>query len=46
MPGLYLAGHWTQPGSGTYRAILSGMHAARAVLAVQGEEHLIPEFRA
>jgi phytoene dehydrogenase-like protein len=44
--GLYLAGHWTQPGSGTYRAILSGMHAARAVLAARGEEHLIPEFRA
>jgi prolycopene isomerase len=44
--GLYLAGHWTQPGSGTYRAILSGMHAARAVLAERGEEHLIPEFRA
>jgi phytoene dehydrogenase-like protein len=44
--GLYLAGHWTQPGSGTYRAILSGMHAARAVLAESGEDHLIPEFRA
>lgn len=44
--GVYLAGHWTQPGSGTYRAILSGMHAARAVLAEEGEEHLIPEFRA
>jgi prolycopene isomerase len=44
--GVYLAGHWTQPGSGTYRAILSGMHAARAVLAETGEEHLIPEFRA
>lgn len=46
VPGLYLAGHWTQPGSGAYRAILSGMHAARAVLAQSGEEHLIPEFRA
>jgi prolycopene isomerase len=44
--GLYLAGHWTQPGSGAYRAILSGMHAARAVLAESGKEHLIPEFRA
>jgi prolycopene isomerase len=45
-PGVYLAGHWTQPGSGAYRAILSGMHTARALLAEGGEAYLIPEFRA
>ncbi|MFY9578622.1 MAG: NAD(P)/FAD-dependent oxidoreductase [Gaiellaceae bacterium] len=43
--GLYLAGHWTQPGHGSYRTILSGMHAARAVLAEDGDEALVPEFR-
>jgi phytoene dehydrogenase-like protein len=43
--GLYLAGHWTQPGHGAYRAILSGMHAARAVLAATGDEDAVPDFR-
>jgi phytoene dehydrogenase-like protein len=43
--GLYLAGHWTQPGHGAYRAILSGMHAARAVLAAAGDEAAVPDFR-
>jgi phytoene dehydrogenase-like protein len=46
LAGVYLAGHWTQPGSGTYRAILSGMHAARALLADEGRPEAIPEFRA
>ena len=45
LPGLYLCGHWTQPGAGGYRAILSGMHAARAILARAGEPEAIPEFR-
>ena len=44
--GLYLAGHWAQPGHGTYRAVLSGMHAARALLADQGAPDAVPEFRA
>jgi prolycopene isomerase len=30
--GLLLAGHWAQPGSGSLRAIYSGMHAAQQVL--------------
>jgi phytoene dehydrogenase-like protein len=43
--GLFLAGHWAQPGHGAYRAILSGMHAARAVLDRHGRGDAIPEFR-
>jgi prolycopene isomerase len=30
--GLYLAGHWTQPGSGIWTVVLSGINAARIVL--------------
>ena len=44
-PGLYLAGHWAQPGHGVYRALLSGMHAAGAVLADRGAPDAIPDFR-
>jgi phytoene dehydrogenase-like protein len=43
--GLYLAGHWSQPGHGVYRALLSGMHAAAALLAERGLPDAIPEFR-
>lgn len=43
--GLFLAGHWAQPGHGAYRAILSGMHAARAALAEAGDGDAVPEFR-
>jgi phytoene dehydrogenase-like protein len=43
--GLFLAGHWTQPGHGIYRAILSGMHAARALLERDGRGDSIPDFR-
>lgn len=32
VPGLYLAGHWTQPGAGFLRAAVSGIHAAHLVL--------------
>lgn len=30
--GLYLAGHWTQPGSGIWTVVLSGINVARYVL--------------
>jgi prolycopene isomerase len=30
--GLYLTGHWTQPGSGIWTVVLSGINAARYVL--------------
>jgi prolycopene isomerase len=43
--GLYLAGHWSQPGHGAYRAVLSGMHAAAAVLRDRGAPDAIPDFR-
>ncbi len=38
--GLVLAGHWTEPGAGSFRAIYSGMNAA---LLVMGFEAL-PQF--
>jgi prolycopene isomerase len=34
--GLFLAGHWTQPGSGSLRTIVSGMHTAQLVLGFKG----------
>jgi phytoene dehydrogenase-like protein len=34
--GLYLSGHWTQPGSGSLRALVSGVHTAQMVLAAAG----------
>jgi prolycopene isomerase len=34
--GLYLSGHWTQPGAGSIRVIVSGVHTAQIVLASQG----------
>jgi len=43
LPGLYLAGHWAQPGGGVYGVVTSGVGAARAVLGVPGDDEL---FRA
>jgi prolycopene isomerase len=43
--GLYFAGHWSQPGHGAYRALLSGMHAAGAVMSDRGVPDAIPDFR-
>ncbi|HEX5502168.1 MAG TPA: NAD(P)/FAD-dependent oxidoreductase [Thermomicrobiales bacterium] len=34
--GLYLAGHWTQPGAGSTRVFVSGIHAAQLVLRDAG----------
>lgn len=36
LPGLWLAGHWAQPGGGVYGVLSSGVNAARAIL---GPEH-------
>jgi prolycopene isomerase len=36
--GLILAGHWTQPGTGSVRVIVSGMHAAELVLRSTGSQ--------
>ena len=32
LPGLHLAGHWTQPGGGIYGVVTSGIQSAREVL--------------
>ncbi len=34
LPGLYLAGHWAQPGGGVYGVVTSGVNAARSILGV------------
>jgi phytoene dehydrogenase-like protein len=36
--GLYLSGHWTQPGAGAIRTFVSGFHTAQIVLATTGSE--------
>jgi prolycopene isomerase len=36
--GLYLAGHWAQPGGGVYGVVVSGVEAAAAVLDVDRDE--------
>lgn len=46
--GLFLAGHWTQPGSGTIRCLVSGFHTAQVALGFMGadpipfEHHTMP----
>jgi len=37
LDGLFLSGHWTQPGSGSLRALVSGVHTAQMVLSSLGE---------
>ena len=36
LEGLYLSGHWTQPGTGSLRALVSGMHTAQLALRGAG----------
>jgi prolycopene isomerase len=45
IPGLYLAGHWTRPGTGSLRASVSGVHAAQLVLKDAGDEQGAAAFR-
>jgi len=40
--GLFLAGHWTQPGHGIWTVVLSGIHVARLVLGKNAAECLWP----
>ncbi|HEU0318107.1 MAG TPA: NAD(P)/FAD-dependent oxidoreductase [Solirubrobacteraceae bacterium] len=40
LAGLFFSGAWTQPGSGSLRAIVSGMHTAQLVLAAAGADPL------
>ena len=39
-PGLYLAGHWAQPGGGVYGVVHSGVNAARACSACPSDAEL------
>lgn len=41
--GLYLAGHWTQPGGASIRVLVSGVHTAMVVLAEAGVP--LPDLR-
>jgi prolycopene isomerase len=38
--GLWLAGHWTQPGGGVYGVVSSGIQVARSVLGFASEREL------
>jgi prolycopene isomerase len=40
--GLYLAGHWTQPGSGVWTVVLSGINAARYALGKDMSQPIWP----
>jgi prolycopene isomerase len=40
--GLYLAGHWTQPGSGVWTVVWSGINAARYALGVDMSQAIWP----
>jgi prolycopene isomerase len=40
LPGLWLAGHWAQPGGGVYGVVTSGVNAARGVLGLANDEDL------
>jgi prolycopene isomerase len=42
LKGLYLAGHWTQPGHGIWSVVLSGINTARLVLGHDPSESLWP----
>ena len=43
--GLFLSGHWTQPGSGSLRAIFSGTQTAQEVLGYANlDDFLDAEF--
>jgi prolycopene isomerase len=36
--GLFLSGHWSQPGSGSVRVLVSGLHTAQMVLVMTGSK--------
>lgn len=40
LPGLWLAGHWAQPGGGVYGVVTSGVNAARGILGVSSDAQL------
>jgi len=44
VPGLWLAGHWAQPGGGVYGVVTSGVNAARGILGLQSEHELFAKL--
>lgn len=44
LEGLYLSGHWTQPGTGSSRVVYSGAQAAQAALGFEHVGELIPQL--
>lgn len=44
--GLFLAGHWSEPGAGSFRVILSGLQAAAAVLQLDDPTDLFARLHA
>jgi prolycopene isomerase len=44
LPGLLLAGHWTQPGGGVYGVLASGVEAARLALGLPTQAQLWKEL--
>lgn len=42
--GLYLAGHWTHPGGGVLRTVVSGVQAAGMVIDRAGYGDVVPRF--
>lgn len=44
--GLYLAGHWTEPGSSSFRVVYSGVQAAQSILGFTSPVDLFQSFYA
>jgi phytoene dehydrogenase-like protein len=42
--GLFLSGHWTQPGGTSFRVFASGIHTAQLVTRAAGTPDAIPSF--
>ena len=42
--GLFLAGHWSRPGSSYFRCFTSGVQVSQFILAAAGERGWIPDF--
>lgn len=46
LPGLWLAGHWAQPGGGVYGVLSSGVNAARSILGLDTAARLLTQLGA
>ena len=43
--GLYMSGHWTHEGAGSFRTMTSGVNTAQIILAKAGLKDAIPSFK-